>query len=1627
MQAILTVTSQGLGFLSLNGETKLQLVPKWDTPPMPTASLMSIASRKGLVAAAGPDAVHIATTDSVRKAITAESSGGADDNIRPFTPQIKIPMPLRVSQLAFTADEAYLVLSAETGGGLAVYDVQPPQGGNAKAAFELSTNGETLRSLVVNPMADKAELCAVVTANGNLLVADLQQRSLRNGPSGQPVLRSQVSCVAWSSKGKQLVAGCADGSFYQMTPDGQEKAHIPKPPQLGDYYVSSIAWLENDVFLVVHNPTTPGDQSVYHIVTRHAKAGVAPEFVYQKLNDPVEPFADKVPHHTILRLRDFPPNLQDLLLVASTAVENIGLLSRSKTPLASNVPAEKITGVFTTTEFADDSKRAQLPMSSDYNDTFPIGAALDLSSTEKVPKPIPTDEMDESPGPLPALWVLNNEGVLLTWWVVYNESIRADTAFSGLTAVSGGVAVKSESAGFASPRPAAPAFGSSATPASPAPAFGASAALGSNTSPWGKPAGGAAAPAAPASRAPAFGAPSVLGSGSAMGTSPGLGAKPSVWGSGVSTSGPAFGQSSFGTASATPAAAPSGGGFSAFASNNNASPFGSVPASSDKPSGASPFGAFGSAAQSGFASLGTGSSNGGSVFATKPSGSNPFAASNTGASVFGASGTSGSSAITLFPAPAQKPSTTTGVSAFGSSPFVLGTTFKADPASANDNEKTPEKGSGGDGGSLFGSGFGLSLTGPAKKDAAAEEQKDEDMDAPVPTAPTPPPASQPAQPAQPASSVFESTTPTTTPAPSGSRFFSPLTSNDNTASKSLFGNPSGTSSTPSTFGTASAFSKPSGTALGGSLFGNFGKPSGTTPGASLFGSASGTAGGTGLFGKASTTTPSTGLFSSLAKPSTERSSATDEKQAEKPSASEIGQQQQAPLPPDISSKAPYPLGDFSSSSGTSAQSTQSSQSSPALATKLPSNKAAEEDAPLPPDPFSSEATKPSKVPDAPLPPDPFAKPKTTGSTLAKAATPEDALLPPDPFAMARSKSKPKAEEAPAPAPASSLFSGFKSSSKPAAVSIFSSAAPPSSDPGIRNPFANLPKPPVSPTTDGSDDDDFSEDDGEDEEAEEDGEGDEDGDESEEEGDQSDGEDDEGSGTDVGKDLSRSTTGLVQTPSFTAHGSFTTLGAGNASVSSAFSHIEPARSQLFVEQPVLRPPRGPQEMSPRSPSPQRPKAKPQAGTADRLFREDSQRSFSAPGMASQILRGSTRPGQAQAAPTSEARGLGQRVPHDINLGEQRNADAARAASNAAAGMAREAAQEDSYDAMDRELDQPLPPTRQLAECLYIVDTDISGDATVPSQVEAVYRDINRMVLVLKLNSRNIDAFLRGHSHADHVGERKTEDDLDEADGWVLCDVDALGAIISRDLPTKLQQSRVKNASEILADSETLLKEGRRLQTMHDDMARIMQAQADPDQVASARALPLSAEQSMQQKDLRRTFTKFMERVVEAEQLLVLLRTKAAAVAAAAAGPGGANGKGSGVPTVDAVMRTISRMTAMAEKRSGDIDVLEAQIRKLNLGSRSREGSPFSTPQKQHQKRASLIFAPGSAGRSNHRSSVLLSSPGVSAQGTPTRKKVSGYTEDEKEQLRQKRAGRQRTLDRLEKIQQAEGPRRMPMDD
>lgn len=521
------------------------------------------------------------------------------------------------------------------------------------------------------------------------------------------------------------------------------------------FTVSSISWLENDVFLVAHTPSSSDGGMIpetnYHLVTRQPKPQAS--MVFQKLPDPCPPFGlHRSPAFQFMqRLRNYPPNLQDAIVVASTASVDIGLVTRSKIPLTNDAPAEKVTGVFTTTAMADDSRRAQMPMSKDQTDTSPVGVCFDLSSRDKVVRPLPKEEFDASQGSLPALMVLNNEGVLSSWWIVYAESIREGTTYPGLVAAGGPQTQQQpqtdrQASPFASASTqAAPAFGQSdfAKPAAAAVGFGsafskpATPAFGSTSSPIsgfgtiGKSQSPFEAPTItpPGSKSggsafgkPSFGSSTPMGTvmggtgrgaiptgGAAFGTAGGFGNRGSVWGTPSSgtaaASGSVFGHSSFG-----------GGNKSQFGASSTGNLFGSnTPATTAAPT------------SGGFASFAA-KTSGFMTAAPTSSAESPFGKTAQGAS-FGSGMDTDTSFGTTSKKNAEEPK-----SIFGGSggTFTLGTTFKGDDPPANEAPKSE----GNTFKSMFGDGFGSAL-GEAQKEATTPQTKDADMDEEDDIAPDP--------------------------------------------------------------------------------------------------------------------------------------------------------------------------------------------------------------------------------------------------------------------------------------------------------------------------------------------------------------------------------------------------------------------------------------------------------------------------------------------------------------------------------------------------------------------------------------------------------------------------------------------------------------------------------------------------------------------------------------------------------------------------------------------------------------------------------------------------------------------------------------------------------------------------
>lgn len=407
------------------------------------------------------------------------------------------------------------------------------------------------------------------------------------------------------------------------------------------------------------------------------------------------------------RLKDLPPNIQDMIIVVSTASADVGLFTRATAPLTKEFDMQRVTNTFTTTSIADDARRASLPIqiAGEGADTSSIGVALDLSSNEKVKRPLPQEEYDETGGPLPGLMVLNEEGILSSWWVVYADSIRQNTTYPGLVNAASQqtqVQTSQQEPSFARVDPKPTPFGQSG--------FGGNAAGNLSAMGINKPA------------ASGFGVPASV-------TSTGLGNTQSPWGNALSTGPPtqntntAFGQTAFGVPAfalpSTVAGTSQGSAFGATGGlGNRVSPWGGQSLGSASASG-SVFGqpgGLGSGAPRGAEAAGTasvfGASTGGFATFAKGPGFAVAAAQGGGGgggSVLGRSNPeatldSGMETDNSFAEiPGKQTETSKGL--FSGDAFKLGSTFQGDGTAANDFPKPSVNTSS----SLFGNNFAQSL------------------------------------------------------------------------------------------------------------------------------------------------------------------------------------------------------------------------------------------------------------------------------------------------------------------------------------------------------------------------------------------------------------------------------------------------------------------------------------------------------------------------------------------------------------------------------------------------------------------------------------------------------------------------------------------------------------------------------------------------------------------------------------------------------------------------------------------------------------------------------------------------------------------------------------------------------
>ena len=142
--------------------------------------------------------------------------------------------------------------------------------------------GSRVAEFAWNPVL--ASMLAVVFSNGSAALYMVDAADGAKAPDCCTIpAAAGVTCVSWSPKGKQLVAGKADGTLTQYKPDLKEAKSIPAPPGAG-HSVLSILWISTYQFLTAVRNNADPDSRPGLILVQSSKAGETSYINYDDVN-----------------------------------------------------------------------------------------------------------------------------------------------------------------------------------------------------------------------------------------------------------------------------------------------------------------------------------------------------------------------------------------------------------------------------------------------------------------------------------------------------------------------------------------------------------------------------------------------------------------------------------------------------------------------------------------------------------------------------------------------------------------------------------------------------------------------------------------------------------------------------------------------------------------------------------------------------------------------------------------------------------------------------------------------------------------------------------------------------------------------------------------------------------------------------------------------------------------------------------------------------------------------------------------------------------------------------------------------------------------------------------------------
>ncbi|EPX70789.1 nucleoporin Nup146 [Schizosaccharomyces octosporus yFS286] len=401
-------------FSALKIGTTISLGQPEASDPPAKSYLFAIHNPSGRFVAGVPNGLVLGPVSFLHKFLDEAPMNAGPQQLPLSSEIVQLTIPnAGFSFVDFTSNGTYIVAYSLSSQELIVFNTASCLLGNVNPHWKLQMSNVDL--ILPNPEDD--DLVALHLNTLEVCIFSISQSTVH------PPIVKEATTVAWSRRGKQCAAGLTNGYIGQYTPDGQCKKEIAPPSELQEYFVQDIAWVQNREFIVYYSPTStltssdPEHESVCYIIS----LGLDQSVTYKTATDPTPPFgADyRHDHHYFSFLQSWSPNLFSLAIVSATSSSDIGLFAHL---VDSNSWKSLI--------ISEETKRASLPYSQKKEqDTSPLALSLDLTSSERVQKPLSPAEVPADCPPLPILWIYDNDYQLSGFRFIYIDAIMENSIY----------------------------------------------------------------------------------------------------------------------------------------------------------------------------------------------------------------------------------------------------------------------------------------------------------------------------------------------------------------------------------------------------------------------------------------------------------------------------------------------------------------------------------------------------------------------------------------------------------------------------------------------------------------------------------------------------------------------------------------------------------------------------------------------------------------------------------------------------------------------------------------------------------------------------------------------------------------------------------------------------------------------------------------------------------------------------------------------------------------------------------------------------------------------------------------------------------------------------------------------